>query len=631
MNRVVLWPALVLALLLLNGGSHQIALAAPPAQEGGQEYTIQADDWLSKLAEKFYGDVTAWPAIWEATNAKAGEDASFAKIDDPNIIEVGQKLWIPASEEAAATLAQVGAQSPGAKGEVLASPGTLQKILQQGYFTFGLEAQYRPFEFRDENENIVGYDIDIANEIGKRLGVEARPVDTSWPTVIQTLYDGGFDFILGGMTGTEARYERVNFSVPYMDASSGLLVRSGEGITDRQGLNGKIVGAGEGTPSVQQLEITAEELGIQYAEDIKTYDDDAAAYEAMKAKRVDAYASSVVSLVEFAKANPGFEVIPFKSEKWAAEWSVAAFRKEDEPLRAVFNDILVQMKADGALDQLQQKWFEQTFSTTNVPPTWPIGLEPEVKASPGTLEKILREKKFTFGLEAQYRPFEFRDENENIIGYDIDIANEIGARLGGVQAQAVDTSWPTVIQTLYDGGFDFILGGMTATEERYKRVNFSVPYMDAASGLIVRAGEGIAERKDLNGKIVGAGEGTPSVQQLEITAEELGIQYAEDIKTYDDDAAAYEAMKAKRVDAYASSVVSLVEFAKANPGYEVIPFKSSRWAAEYSAAAFRKEDIPLRAVFNDILVQMKADGTLAKLQEKWFGQVFETPNVPPAW
>ncbi|GIK42553.1 MAG: hypothetical protein BroJett011_63860 [Chloroflexota bacterium] len=622
-SGVGLLIALMLSILVT---STQVA-----AQEGGQEYTIQADDWLSKLAEKFYGDVTAWPAIWEATNVKASEDNSFAKIDDPNIIEVGQKLWVPESQEAVETLAKVGAQSAGAKGEVIASPGTLQKILQQGYFTFGLEAQYRPFEFRDENENIIGYDIDIANEIGKRLGVEARAVDTSWPTVIQTLYDGGFDFILGGMTGTEARYERVNFSVPYMDASSGLLVRAGEGITDRQGLNGKIVGAGEGTPSVQQLEITAEELGIQYAEEIKTYDDDAAAYEAMKAKRVDAYASSVVSLVEFAKVNPGYEVIPFKSEKWAAEWSVAAFRKEDVPLRAVFNDILVQMKADGTLDQLQQKWFNQTFATTNVPPTWPIGLEPEVKASPGTLEKILREKKFTFGLEAQYRPFEFRDENENIIGYDIDIANEIGARLGGVQAQAVDTSWPTVIQTLYDGGFDFILGGMTATEERYKRVNFSVPYMDAASGLLVRAGEGIAERKDLNGKIVGAGEGTPSVQQLEITAEELGIQYGEDIKTYDDDAAAYEAMKAKRVDAYASSVVSLVEFAKVNPGYEVIPFKSSRWAAEYSAAAFRKEDVPLRAVFNDILVQMKADGTLAKLQEKWFGQVFDTPNAPPAW
>ncbi len=69
------------------------------SKEGGQEYVIQADDWLSKLAEKFYGDPLAWPAIWLATNAKAVEDDSFETIDNPNSIEVGQKLWIPAVTE----------------------------------------------------------------------------------------------------------------------------------------------------------------------------------------------------------------------------------------------------------------------------------------------------------------------------------------------------------------------------------------------------------------------------------------------------------------------------------------------------------------------------------------------------
>ncbi|NPV75698.1 MAG: amino acid ABC transporter substrate-binding protein [Anaerolineae bacterium] len=250
------------------------------------------------------------------------------------------------------------------------SRAALDKILAQGYFTYGLEAQYRPFEFRDEKGNIVGYDIDIANEIGKRLGVEARPVDTSWGAVIQSLYDGQFDFILGGMTATEERYKRVDFSVPYMDASSGLLVRKDSGIKERKDLNGKVVAAGEGTPSVAQLEVTAEELGIKYADEIKTFDDDASAYEAMKTKRVDAYASSMVSLLEFAKTAPEFTVIPFKSERWAAEYSVAAFRKEDVALRAIFNGLLIAMKEDGTLGQLQEKWFGMKSDVPNVPPTW---------------------------------------------------------------------------------------------------------------------------------------------------------------------------------------------------------------------------------------------------------------------
>lgn len=70
--------------------------AAAPEEEGGQAYIVQADDWLSKLALKFYSDMTKYPAIVEATNAKAQADSTFALITNPDLIEIGQKLWIPA-------------------------------------------------------------------------------------------------------------------------------------------------------------------------------------------------------------------------------------------------------------------------------------------------------------------------------------------------------------------------------------------------------------------------------------------------------------------------------------------------------------------------------------------------------
>ena len=256
--------------------------------------------------------------------------------------------------------------------EVASSPGmeTLDSIRAAGFFTYGLEAQYRPFEYRNEKNEIIGYDIDLANEIGKRIGVEAKPIDTGWGAVIQSLYDKKFDIILGGMTATEARYEKVDFSVPYMDSGSGLLVRKDSNIKERKDLNGKIVGAGEGTPSVEQLEYTATELGISYKEAVKTYDDDAAAYEALKTNRVDAYASSFNSLNEFAKENPEFTVIEFKSDKWGAEYSVIALRKEDTGLRAIINGTLIAMKEDGTLAKLQEKWFGRSFDVPNIPPVW---------------------------------------------------------------------------------------------------------------------------------------------------------------------------------------------------------------------------------------------------------------------
>jgi carbonic anhydrase len=90
-RMIVITLAVVLSMLLVSAAS----AAGPLPQEEGQAYTVQAGDWLSKIAEKYYGDVMAYPLIVEATNAKAKEDSSFATITDPDMIEVGQKLWIP--------------------------------------------------------------------------------------------------------------------------------------------------------------------------------------------------------------------------------------------------------------------------------------------------------------------------------------------------------------------------------------------------------------------------------------------------------------------------------------------------------------------------------------------------------
>jgi branched-chain amino acid transport system substrate-binding protein len=77
------------------------AMAAPPGQ-AGEDYTVQADDWLSKLADKEYGNPFAWPAIVDATNKARETDDSYAEVTNPDVIEVGWKLRIPSAEEATA-------------------------------------------------------------------------------------------------------------------------------------------------------------------------------------------------------------------------------------------------------------------------------------------------------------------------------------------------------------------------------------------------------------------------------------------------------------------------------------------------------------------------------------------------
>jgi peptide/nickel transport system substrate-binding protein len=110
MRRSLLHLAVLVAFLfpLIPG----MALAAPSPQEEGQSYVIQKDDWLSKLAEKYLGDVQAWPAIMLATNKKAETDSTFHRIDYADVIELGWTVWIPGAEEAEQLLAEY-------RGEVL--------------------------------------------------------------------------------------------------------------------------------------------------------------------------------------------------------------------------------------------------------------------------------------------------------------------------------------------------------------------------------------------------------------------------------------------------------------------------------------------------------------------------------
>src|SRR4051812_26881815 len=68
--------------------------AAPAAQEGGQDYIVQSGDSLVKIAGAFYSDASLWPLIVEGTNAKAAEDPTYARIEYPRLLRIGQKLWI---------------------------------------------------------------------------------------------------------------------------------------------------------------------------------------------------------------------------------------------------------------------------------------------------------------------------------------------------------------------------------------------------------------------------------------------------------------------------------------------------------------------------------------------------------
>src|SRR5574341_1496456 len=112
MNRKLV-NLLTLVALILSLAPVTSVLAAPPVQAGGKVYTIQKDDWLSKLSDKEYGDVLAYPAIVYFNNLKASEDRTFTFIDNPDVLEVGWVLYIPSAEEATGFLSVMSGGLPG--------------------------------------------------------------------------------------------------------------------------------------------------------------------------------------------------------------------------------------------------------------------------------------------------------------------------------------------------------------------------------------------------------------------------------------------------------------------------------------------------------------------------------------
>lgn len=138
---------LFLTALLLTGLLAPRVQAAPPAQAPeGEVYTVQAGDWLSRIAEKYYGDILAYPRIVEATNDRAAEDDTFSPIDNPDRIEVGQKLWIPQTTEAAAPPS--GGAPPAQTTVIRYVPQIPAETVEGSCWTSSIAAPGSPFAWR---------------------------------------------------------------------------------------------------------------------------------------------------------------------------------------------------------------------------------------------------------------------------------------------------------------------------------------------------------------------------------------------------------------------------------------------------------------------------------------------------
>lgn len=163
---------------------------------------------------------------------------------------------------------------------------SLQYILDKGELVLGLDETFPPMGFRDENGEIVGFDIDLAKEVCKRLGVELKLQPISWKAKEMELSTKKIDCIWNGMSVDEDRIEGFNLSKPYIANKQIIITSESSGIKTKADLAGKNVGAQEGSSALGAIEADAETFN-SFAK-LTEYESNDEAYLDLKAGRIDA-------------------------------------------------------------------------------------------------------------------------------------------------------------------------------------------------------------------------------------------------------------------------------------------------------------------------------------------------------
>lgn len=235
-----------------------------------------------------------------------------------------------------------------------------------------------------------------------------------------------------------------------------------------------------------------------------------------------------------------------------------------------------------------------------------------------TLTKIKREGRFTVGLDDTFAPMGFRDDEGNIVGFDIDLAKETARRMG-VEAEFKALDWDGVLFELKSRKVDMVWNGMTITQERKKQIAFSDPYFTGEQIILTRSGSDIKDIDDLAGRVVGTQLGSTSYFALEKSSIYKELK---DVRTYVSYVEALLDLEAGRTDAVVidSMVGRYYATMKANKeGRDVYGFVDGSLADEDMGIGMRPEDKTLVAEINRIMDGMKTDGTYDKIYTKWFG------------
>ena len=465
----------------------------------------------------------------------------------------------------------------------------------------GLNSENVPWEFMREGE-LVGFEVDMLHELAKRMDVELEFITVPFSGIFTGLQSGKWDLASSSIWITAERLQEMDFADPYYDSDMSLMTQADTDIASFADMAGGVFGADTGSMNDQWLKDNQDAYGPY---EIRNYDSPTDAFLDLQAGRLDGVVADAPTALYYVQENPdaGLDVPLLMNAGFPQAW---AFRKGD-PLRDTVNEIQNEMKRDGTLAEIYEKWFGQ-------PP--PAGSS-TVTVYEGGFELTSGEfawpEVLKVGLNSENVPWEFMRDGK-LVGFEVDMLEELAQR-AGVELEYITVPFSGIFTGLQSGKWDLASSSIWITAERLQEMDFADPYYDSDMSLMTQADTDIASFEDMAGGVFGADTGSMNDQWLKDNQDVYGPY---EIRNYDSPTDAFLDLQAGRLDGVVADAPTALYYVQENPdaGLDVPLLMNAGFP---QAWAFRKGD-PLRDTVNEIQNEMKRDGTLAEIYEKWFGQ-----------
>ena len=466
------------------------------------------------------------------------------------------------------------------------------------------DTAYAPFEFKDSDQVYKGIDVEILDKVAEINGWTLEKSFPGFDAAVNMVQSGQADAIMAGMTKTKEREQVFAMSDTYYDTKVVIATKKANKITSYDQLKGKTVGVKNGTAAQRFLQKHKDKYGYT----IKTFDTSDLMNNSLSTGAVDAIMDDQ-PVIEYAIKQGQDLSINMEGEAVGSFAFGVKKAGSHEKLIKQFNTALAQMKKDGTLDQIIEKWTGSSQSSSTATTTASTTVVPETSTEAGQ-KATPKKRTYKISSDSSFAPFVFQNDQSKYTGIDMELIKSIAIDQG-FTLEISNPGFDAAVSDVQNGNADGMIAGMTVTDARKATFDFSDPYYTTNSILAVQESSNISSYEDLKGKTVGVKNGTASQTFLEENKSKYGYK----IKTFSDGASMYDSLNSGSVAAIMDDEPVIKYAIKQGRKFKT-PIEGT--PSGQIAFAVQKDSNPeLIEMFNNGLANLKESGEYQKILDKY--------------